>query len=143
MSAQSSRGRRSGSKKKLPFDREGGVVVMPRRLLESRAYLSLSTHARCLLPILQIHWRNDSPVALGIREAAEKLGCNQRTAMKAFDELQRGGFIQLHDAAEFNSRTGSKARTWILTWMPYMDRKPTNNWEQINNSTYVCSATQI
>jgi hypothetical protein len=55
--------------------------------------------------------------------------------MKAFNELERRQFIQMYDAAEFNSRHGSKARTWILTWLPFRDRKPTNDWEVLKEMT--------
>ena len=123
----------SRRKHRLPFDTKGGVIVLGRRMLESEAYRSLSLPARCLLLELQIQWRNDRPVAFGTREAAEKLGCDRRVAMRAFRELHAAGFILLEDEALFNSRTGSKARTWILTWMPYMDRPPSNDWESEKN----------
>ena len=122
-------------KNSLPFDKSGGVIVTQRRLLESEHYLSLSVYARCLLTQLHLHWRNEKPVAYGTREAAQKLGCDRRTAMKAFNELERKQFIQMYDAAEFNSQRGSKARTWILTWLPFSNRKPTNDWEVSKKTT--------
>jgi len=70
----------------------------------------------------------------GIREAAEKLGVDRRIAMRAFKELQTAGFIRLADESLFNSRTGSKARSWVLTWLPYRDRPPTNDWERSKSS---------
>lgn len=120
----------SRRKQALPFDKRGGAIVTQRRLLESAAYLKLSLPARCLMPLMQCHWRNDKPVAYSTREAAERLSCDRRVAMKAMNELETTGFIRLADYSMFNSRTGSKARTWILTWLPYMDRPPTNDWEK-------------
>lgn len=119
----------------LPFDKRGGVVVLGKRMLESDSYRSLSLVARCLAVELQIQWRPERPVAYGTREAAEKLGCDRRVAMRAFDELHKAGFILLEDEALFNSRTGSKARTWILTWLPFKDRPPTNDWEAKKSSS--------
>lgn len=118
-----------GKKQSLPFDKGGGVVTMQRRLIESGAFLALSAQAKALLPLLQIHWRNDRPIAYGIREAAEKIPCDRKTAIRAFKELQQGGFIALVDESIFCSRTQSKSRTWRLTWLPFNDRKPTNDWE--------------
>jgi hypothetical protein len=122
-------------KYRLPFDTRGGVVAVMRRMLESEAYRALSLPARCLLLELQVHWSNDKAVAFGTREAAEKLSCDRRVAMRAFDELRKAGFIHLEDESLFNSRTGSKARTWVLTWMPYLDRPPSNDWELSKKSS--------
>ncbi len=49
--------------------------------------------------------------------------------MKAFKELEERGFITCKSPAVFSSRTGSKARTWKLEWMPFNDRKASNRWE--------------
>jgi len=118
-------------KRALPFDKRGGIVALRRQMIESDAYHGLSLYARNLMLYLQLHWTNDRPVAYGIREASTKLRCNQRTAMKTFNELEAAGFILLDTPGQFNSRTGSRARTWVLTWLPYRDRPPTNNWEGI------------
>jgi len=55
--------------------------------------------------------------------------------MRAFKELLAAGFIQLEDEALFNSRTGSRSRSWILTWLPYNDKFPTNDWEAKKSSS--------
>lgn len=117
-------------KTSLPFDKVGGTIVIQRRLLGSPAYLRLSLHARCLMPLLQCHWRNDKPVDFSTRMAASLLSCDRRLAMRAFDELAAAGFVKTDGISLFNSRTGSKARSWILTWLPYMSRPPTNDWER-------------
>lgn len=118
-------------KHSLPFDNKGGTVVIQRRLLASTRYLSLSPEAKALIALLQVHWRNDVPVAYGVREAKEKIRCAKGTAQRAFDQLQSAGFIELIDECLFCSRTQSKARTWRLTWMPYMSKFPTNEWEKL------------
>jgi hypothetical protein len=133
-------------KNKLPFDKRGGVLVKRRLMVESCAYSSLSPQAKVLIDLMQLHWRNDEPVAYGVREAQEKIPCGRKKAMMAFDELQSNGFIVMIDESLFNSRTCSKARTWQLTWLPYKGKPPTNDWEtdlvQIN-ATGLLSAPVI
>lgn len=119
---------RSVKRKKLPFDSQGGTLVMPRALFESEAYLALSPTAKCLIPLLQTNWRNERPIALGVREAASKVGCTPTTATKAIKQLQIHGFIRCENESLFNSRTGSKSREWVLSWMPYQDKPPTKEW---------------
>lgn len=120
-----------GRKKKnsLPFDTRGGRVTVCGALLRSLNYQTLSAISRALMPLLQLHWRNDKLVDYGVREAAQRLGCTEKTARKAFDELQERGFIVCEEYAYFNSRHGSKTRSWRLTWLPYDYRQPTNDWE--------------
>ena len=117
-------------KQALPFDKCGGVLVIQRKLIESNAYQVLTVHAKALIPALQVHWRNDVPVAYGIREAMRTIPCAFNTARKAFEQLEQMGFIVKVDESVFNSRTGSKARTWRLTWLPFEWREPTNDWKK-------------
>lgn len=120
-----------GKKKNpLPFDRRGGRIVVQRRLLESDAYLELSAQAKVLMSLMQIHWRPDKPVAYGVREAQQKIPCAKVTAQKAFSELVEAGFIVKVDESLFIDRTQSKSRTWRLTWLPWTNKPPTNNWEK-------------
>lgn len=113
----------------LPFDRREGVIVQCKALLNSEAYLSLSSQAKVLMTLLHSQWRNDRPVGYGVREAQRKIPCAKGTARRAFNELEDNGFIEKIDESLFNSRTGSKSRTWRLTWLPYKDLPPTNDWE--------------
>ena len=48
---------------------------------------------------------------------------------ESINYLLDNGFIEKIDESLFNSRTGSKSRTWRLTWLPYKDLPPTNDWE--------------
>lgn len=117
-------------KPKLNFDQRGGVIVVSRFMRESSAYEAMPASAKVLMDLLQMQWRNDKPVAYGVREAAQKIGCTANTASKAFITLQERGFIVCDTESLFNSRTGSKAREWRLTWMPFFDKKPTHDWEK-------------
>lgn len=121
-------------KKGLPFDSRGGVVRFSRHLLDSAEFARLSAQAKALAIMMQTHWRPDRPVGYGVREAQKKIPCSRRTAMRVFAELQEAGFIIMVDESLFCSRTGSRTRTWRLTWLPYgpaPDTKPpTNEWEK-------------
>jgi len=120
-------GRRS--KRKLPFDSRGGVVILSLNMIKSPSYQTLTPPAKALMTLLQVHWMNDKYVDYGIREAAEKIPCDRRTVSKAFDQLQERGFVTCMELAFFSSRTQSKSRTWQLEWMPFNDQPPTNKWE--------------
>lgn len=115
---------------KLKYDSRGGVMVVSRAMRESDAYESMSPTAKVLMDLLQMQWRNDRPVAYGVREAGQKIGCKPETAGKAFKVLQERGFIVCETESLFNTRTGSKAREWRLTWMPFDFRNPTHDWEK-------------
>lgn len=121
-------------KQKLPFDKRGGVLVLSAHLLTSPEYLALTANAKALIPQMQIHWRLEKPVDFGVREAAEKLGCSKDTASRVFKELAGAGFIKEAGESLFDSRYGSKTRSWYLTWMPYgtpdNPMPPTNDWEK-------------
>ena len=118
-----------GKKFKIPFDKRGGVIVMSLYILKHKNYLSLSPQAKVLMQLMQEHWRDEKEIDYGIREAAEKIPCSRPTAMKAFDQLDKRGFIRKISESMFSSRTESRTRSWKLTWMPFLSRKPTNDWE--------------
>lgn len=117
-------------KPRIEYDGDGGVIRMQRRLLSSPAYLALSPQAKALLHLMHQHWRYTEPVAFGVREAQRLIPCSRKKAMRCFNDLQDGGFIKLVDESLFCSRTQSKARTWRLTWMPFVGVGYTNDWEK-------------
>ncbi len=119
----------ANKKQHLPFDKRGGRIVMCRHLIESKNYQTLSTHARCLMVLLQVQWRNDKAVDYGVREAEVRLGCNRKTVMKAFNLLMERGFIICTEQSLFSTRTQSKSRSWQLTWLPFNFNDPVNTWE--------------
>lgn len=99
-------------------------------MINSQAYRSLTATQQALLPLLQVHWKNYAPVSYGVRQASQKLKCSHKTAINAFKALQDRGFIICLNESLFNSRNGSKARDWRLTWMPYQFNFPSNQWEK-------------
>ncbi len=120
----------SKKKPKLGFDQRGGVIVVSRAMRESSVYESMPASAKVLMDLLHAQWRNDRAVAYGVREAAEKIGCAVNTACKAFKILYERGFIVCTEESVFDSKTGSKAREWRLTWMPFEGKEPTHDWEK-------------
>jgi len=117
-------------KKALPFDKEGGVIAIQRVLLSSDNYESLRAQSKVLITLLHIHWRNEKTVDYGIREASQKIPCDRRTAIRAFNELQERGFITCAEHSMFSSRTQSKSRSWRLNWLPFNDHPPSNEWKK-------------
>jgi len=117
-------------KHQIKFDGRGGTVVSARRLYASDNYLTLSPYAKALMPLLHSQWRHYKLVDYGVREAAEKIPCDRRTAIKAFNQLQERGFITCMELAFFSSRTQSKSRAWRLEWLPFNDNPPANTWEK-------------
>lgn len=105
-------------------------MVVSRSMRESKVYESMPPAAKVLMDLLHLQWRNDKLVAFGVREAAKKIGCAVNTASVAFNILQDRGFIVCENESLFNSKTGSKAREWRLTWMPFFDKDPTHEWEK-------------
>ena len=124
----------SKQKTQLPFDKVGGVIMINKRLLDSEVFLTMPPAANKLFLLLHSQWRPDRPVSYGVREAAKKIGCAHNTATKAFQGLERRGFIIREEESFFNSRNGSRAREWRLTWMPYTwagyPNPPSNEWEK-------------
>ena len=120
----------SRKKSSLPFDKRGGILVINRRLLNSEAYATLKPAPKVFMLLLHEQWRNEKPVSYGVREAAKKIHCNVNTAAKSFKALEDAGFIQCVEQSNFNSKLGSKARDWRLTWLPYMNKEPSNEWDK-------------
>lgn len=114
---------------KIPFDKRGGVCVLSRQMLNHKNYLTLSASAKVLILLMHEQWRDEMEVDYGIREAAGKIPCSRPTAMKAFRQLEEREFIHKVSESLFSSRTESKTRTWRLTWMPFLSKKPTGEWE--------------
>lgn len=73
---------------------------MIRNTMEMPAWRALSTTAQALYPWLKLEWKgtrfnNNGKISLPVREAGERLGCNMKTAARAFHDLQAKGFIVL------------------------------------------------
>ena len=105
-------------------------MAVSRAMRESDSYKSMTPTAKVLMDLLHMQWRPNKLIAFGVREAGKNIGCKPETAGKAFKMLQDRGFIFCETESLFNSKTGSKAREWRLTWMPFECRDPTHDWEK-------------
>lgn len=110
------------------FQHPGGYAGMPRRVLESPQFRSLTLTARCILFELQsLHMPGrNGRIVLDVATAAKALGVVYNTAKKGFWELEEKGFIER--MLEGDYRKG-KAREWRLTYELYQGREPTDDWK--------------
>ena len=104
----------------------GGVIVQPLLMLDSLAYQTLSAKSVKLMSLMQRHWRDDKAIDYGITQVTRSLRCSRSTASALFMELQEYGFIAVVDEADFYA---NKARSWRLTFRPFLNREPTHDWK--------------
>ena len=102
-------------------------VKLEHWLMETDAYLCLSTDARCLhLELIKrFTGSNNGKIYLPTREAGEKLNIHRNTASKRFAELERAGFIA--ESKGYNLGVEGKGRSWEwrLTHLPCNAKPPT------------------
>ena len=115
---------------KIPKLRGGRHVQAYPEVLDSPESKALSKTAQLLLFRLTMkcdpHSRNGE-IAYSVRQAAEDCGVKEKTASRAFDELQHAGFI---DLARWYPKNERKAREWRLTFFPSANGKqPSDNWK--------------
>jgi hypothetical protein len=98
------------------------------KILKSNAYRSLSPNARALLMelVMLYNGSNNGSIYLSVQDAAHRMGvADHHAASRAFDELQKMGFIEMTREAYFAIKAShlSRARTWRLTWEAGPGRK--------------------
>jgi len=93
--------------------------MLPRYVLESPAWRSLSAQARALYVHLALRFngRNNGFIGLSVRDAASECRLAKDTAARAFAELVERGFIELAQAGTFNLKVRHSAE-WRLTALP-------------------------
>lgn len=116
------------SRKKPKFVYEGGAIALPKNMIRSPAFRSLSPAARALVIELQMLYAPGRIINYGCRQAGEALGMSGATGSRALNELIEGGFIELVGESNFYGRL---ARSFYLTWLPRANgREPLNLWQQ-------------
>ncbi len=95
--------------------------------LNSPAYRSLSTNARCLLEEFQrIYWPDrNGRLSISNANACELLGVSENTARNAFRQLEERGFLTLTHEACY---VAGKATEYRLTIEEHNGREPTDDW---------------
>ncbi len=119
-------------------DHGGNFIVLPRKLLASPAWRSLSMHARATYLVFceRHNGFNNGEIALGVREVSAALGNqNHRATSRSICELiERGFLVCTSDADHHQAKTrtyritaiqtgngkkeGSKATNDYLEWRP-------------------------
>ncbi|MCX7099471.1 MAG: hypothetical protein NTV43_16375 [Methylococcales bacterium] len=111
---------------KLKYKESGGVIVQPIAMIDSLAYQHLSAKSVKLLSLMQRHWQSNIPIDYGISQTTRMLKCSRSTASALFNELMGQGFIAVVEEADFYA---NRARSWRLTYRPFLDREPTHEWK--------------
>lgn len=96
------------------------VTAMRLSVMRSAAWRALSLPSQALYPWLKLEWRgakfnNNGNLRLSVRQAAERMGCNAKTVMRAFQELQAKGFIIQTESAFLGTEGMGKAPAYELT----------------------------
>ncbi len=110
--------------------------MIPKRMIDSTQFKSLSSKAQLLAILMQTHWTFYKPIPLGVREVAKLLKIGKSTASRVLKELIRNNFIIQENESHFIhcESTGNRPKAYSLTWMPYKKygTSPTGLWEKNN-----------
>ncbi len=101
----------------------------PYSLAQSAAVRLLSGPALKILTELRCRYNgyNNGRIILSYEEAARLLGMSKSTVKRAFDELQKVGFIVLVKQGVWHGR---KASEWCVTFVERDGLPATNDWKQ-------------
>lgn len=101
---------------------------MPRDLLESTAWRSLSIHARRLIDFLLIehlrHRGRENGRLFAPRRQLETFGIAAHFVSTAIEETERVGLVDCRRGI------GRRPNVYGLTWLPRGDEPPTHRWRQ-------------
>jgi hypothetical protein len=113
-------------------NKTSGFVMLRHDVVDSPAYRSLSTAARCILVEVRRRYNghNNGEISLSCREAAERIGVSKNTASTAFGELLDRGLLKVGVESGFNMKGGRRSRRWILTEEGILGQPPTNEWRK-------------
>ncbi len=119
-------------------------VMLKVNIFESSAWRTLTPNARCAYTEIRRRFKgnNNGEIPLSCRELGERLNISKASAMRAFDDLIRAGFIKIGQDSNFDWKQKT-SRRWILTDEVYNGNSPTNEWQnynQKNNTVSNCEA---
>ncbi len=123
----------SRKNKKGRSGRGGQWIPLPYPVVRSLAFRSLSGSAVKVFIELRARFNggNNGDLSLSLGDAASLLGVSKTTAKRAFDELQRKGFIV---CTSIGSWYGRRASTWAVTTetihLPTAELRPRDDWER-------------
>ena len=101
-------------------NREEHWTKMVRPTMQTSAWRALSTTAQALYPWIKFEWHgpkanNNGKLSLSVRQAAKCLGCNPKTAGRAFRDLQAKGFIVQTEGACLSAGGDAKSPSYEVT----------------------------
>lgn len=93
---------------------------LPRVLMDTDAWRALPSISQTLYPWLKLEWHgpkfnNNGKISLSVRQAAKCLGCNSKTATRAFHPLQAKGFIVQTVGVELGTFGSGQSPRYELT----------------------------
>ena len=96
---------------------------MTRRTMQTEAWRALSPTAQALYPWIKLEWHgpkhnNNGSIRLSLRQAAERIGCNPKTAGRAFQDLQAKGFLVQTEGASLGVEGQGKSPSYEITELP-------------------------
>ena len=102
--------------------------MLPRFMLKSPAWLSLSAPARAIYVEMECrHFgTNNGDIGLSVREASKLCRIAKDTAAKAIQELQEKGFIRCRRKGAFHCKV-RHASEWELTAQSFDTDNPTKD----------------
>ena len=118
-----------GKSKSKTFQRKGGYFSIDRAVYTSPAFTSLSCTERAVLLQLVFHYvpKSSERIVMSSRQLASCIGINKDTAAKALRRLVDVGLI---DVVSESKWIYSLARVYRLTFKPYQNRIPTDEWSK-------------
>ena len=113
----------STAKRKRDKPREEQWTKLVRPMMQTDAWRALPPVAQALYPWLKFEWKgpqanNNGKIRLSVRQAAECLGVNMKTAARAFHDLQAKGFLHVTEAAHLGTGGEAKSPSFELTELP-------------------------
>ena len=109
----------------------GRFFILRHDIMDSKAWLGLSTNARCIwLALAKRHnGLNNGNIPLSVREAAEHIRSGKSTAARGFNELIDRRFIKVSQDAGLTMKYGRRARRFTLTHEGVNNQIATNDWK--------------
>lgn len=88
--------------------------------MKTPAWRALPSSAQALYVWLKLEWRgpnnnNNGKLFLSVRQSAEVMGLNPKTTMRAFQELQAKGFIEVTEGASIGMHGMGKSHHFLIT----------------------------
>jgi len=98
-------------------------TVLVRNFMATPAWRALPSSAQALYPWLRLEWagdkfNNNGKIKLSVRQAAECMGLNQKTVMRALHALQAKGFIHITEPARLGVTGEARSSRLELTEIP-------------------------